>query len=195
MKKLIYLFLFAFIASTAFVACDNDDDKEVSPFRTVVLGAQENTSIDGFYSINDKKTYSLNEAATKQETIDLLCFYEEGRNNIAISSPGSGINDIFTGANAPENWTTTDTTYFYQLDSTFTVDQFDALSEKDAVIETLYNADEARRKAKLLKVDDIYVFQTEDNYYGIFKVVEVVQGATGSVEIEYIIKKIHNESI
>lgn len=189
MKKLIYLFLFAFIVCSTFIACD-EDDIEVSPFKTVILGAQENTSIDGFYSINDKKTYSLNEAVTKQETIDLLCFYEEGRNNIAISSPGSGINDIFTGANAPENWTTTDTTYFYKLEPTaFTVAQFDALSEEDAIIETLYDAEEARRKAKLLEVDDIYAFQTEDNYCGIFKVVEVVPGTTGSVKIEYIIKK------
>jgi hypothetical protein len=50
MKKLIYLFLFAFIATTAFVACD-DDDESSTPFKTVTLGAQDNTTIGGFYSI------------------------------------------------------------------------------------------------------------------------------------------------
>lgn len=187
MKKLIYLLLFAFIASSTFISCDDDED--VSPIKTATIGAQENTTIGGFYSISDQKVYSLEQAASKQETIDFLCFYEE-KNEISISSPGANIKDIFIGDNAPENWTTTDTTRFYQLESSvFTVTQFDALTENDAIIESLYNADEARRKAKLLQVDDIYVFQTEDNYYGLFKVISVVQGATGSVEIEYIIKK------
>lgn len=188
MKKLIYLFLFAFIASTAFVACDDDDDS--SPFKTVTLGAQSNTDIDGFYSFNNEKTYTMEEAATNQTTIDLLCFYEEGKNNITLSSPGANIKDIFTGDNTPETWTNTDTTFFYQLEPTaFTVAQFDALTENDAVIETLFNAEDAGRKAKLLEPNDIFAFQTEDNYYGLFKVLTVVQGEKGSVEIEYILKK------
>lgn len=190
MKKLIYLFLFAFIASSAFVSCDDDEDKIESPFKTVILGAQSNTVIDGFYSINEEKTYTMDEAFANQATIDLLCFYEEGKNDISISSPGANITEIFTGDNNPENWTVTDTTYFYQLESTvFTATQFDALSEDDAIIETLFDAEEAKRKAKLLQVDDIYAFQTEDNYYGILKVISVIQGETGSVEFEYIIKK------
>jgi len=190
MKKLIYLFLFAAIASTTFVSCDDDDDKKESPFKTVVLGAQENTTIDGFYSFNEEKTYTMDEAAANQATIDLLCFYEEGKNNISLSSPGANITDIFTGDNAPENWTVQDTTYFFQLEATtFTVAQFDALSANDVIIETLFNSEEGRRKAKLLEVDDIYSFQTEDNYYGLLKVTEVVQGTNGSVEFQYILKK------
>jgi hypothetical protein len=189
MKKLIYLFLFAFIASATFVSCDDDEDKIESPFKTVILGAQSNTVIDGFYSINEEKTYTMDEAFANQATIDLLCFYEEGRNDISLSSPGANITDIFTGDNNPENWTVTDTTYFYQLDSTFTSIQFAALSEDDAIIETLFNAEEGKRKAKLLQVDDSYAFQTEDNYYGILRVISVTQGETGSVEFEYIIKK------
>jgi len=190
MKKLIYLFLFAFIASTTFVACDDDDDKKESPFKTVILGAQANTDIDGFYSFNEEETYTMEEASANQTTIDLLCFYEEGKNDITLSSPGANITDIFTGDNAPENWTTQDTTYFFQLESTvFTVAQFDALSEDDAVIETLYNEEEGRRKAKLLQANDIYAFQTEDNYYGILKVNSVTDGEEGSVEFTYILKK------
>ena len=191
MKKLIYLFIFALIASTAFVSCDDDDDS--SPFKTITLGAQSNEDIDGFYSFNNEKTYSMEKAAQNQATIDLLCFYEftdSHQNYTTISSPGANITGIFTGDNSPENWTVTDTTYFYELDPTvFTVTQFDALTGNDAIIETLFNADEAKRKAKDLQVDDMYAFQTEDNYYGIFKVVSVVQGETGYVEIKYILNK------
>jgi len=187
MKKLIYLFLFAFITSTAFVACD--DDETTSPFKTVILGAQSNTDIDGFYSINNEKTYSMEEAKQNQTTIDLLCFYEEGKNDITISSPGANITDIFTGDFTPETWETTDTTYFYKVESGLTAVAFAALTESSDLIQTLYNADEARRKAKLLEAGDFYAFQTEDEYYGLLKVVSVTQGETGSVEFEYIIKK------
>ncbi len=188
MKKLIYLLLFVFVASSVFVACDDDDDNS-SPFKTVILGAQANTDIDGFYSVNNEKTYTMEEAYNNQATIDLLCFYEEGKNDITISSPGANITDIFTGDNSPENWSVTDTTYFFKVESGLTALAFDALTENDALIETLYNADEARRKAKLLQADDIYAFQTEDNYYGLLKVISVTQGETGSVEFKYIIKK------
>lgn len=191
MKKIIYLLVFAFIASTAFVACD--DDASSSPFKTVILGAQDNNVIGGFYSINNEKVYTMEQAASNQETIDLLCFYENNdshQNNTTLSSPGANITGIFSGDNSPENWETTDTTYFYHLEPTvFTTAQFDALTENDVVIQTLFSADDAKRKAKDLQVDDIYAFKTQDNYYGLFKVVSVVTGETGSVEIKYILKK------
>lgn len=187
MKKLIYLFLFAFIASSAFVACD--DDEPSSPFKTVMLGAQENTTVDGFYSINQTKTYTLDEAAVNQSTIDLFCYYDGDKNKMTLTSPGANIAGIFTGDNAPENWTVQDTTYFHQLESTIlSVEQFDLFTAESA-IEAYYSDVDPKRKAKELAAGDIYAFQTEDNYYGIFKVVSVVEGATGYVEFEYIIKK------
>ncbi|HAF31074.1 MAG TPA: hypothetical protein DCG75_18715 [Bacteroidales bacterium] len=187
MKKLIYLFLFAFIASSAFMSCD--DDEPSSPFKTVMLGAQENTTIDGFYSINLDKTYTLVEAAANQATIDLFCYYDGDKNKMTLTSPGANIAGVFTGDNAPENWEIQDTTYFHQLESTvLSVEQFDALTAVSP-IETYYSEVDPKRKAKELAVDDLYAFITEDNYYGIFKVVSVIEGATGSVEFKYIIKK------
>jgi len=75
MKKLIYLFLITFIASTTFLACDDDDDSP-TPFKTVSLGAQNNTTIGGFYSIVNDQVYTLEDAFANQELIDFLCFYE-----------------------------------------------------------------------------------------------------------------------
>lgn len=191
MKKLIYLLLFVFIAGTIFIACDDEDENTTpSPFKTITLGAQENSTVDGFYSFAEKKTYSMDEAFNNQETIDLLCFYEEGKNDITISSPGANITGIFVGESSPENWTVTDTTYFCQVDSAVLyVDGFDALSADDAIIETLFDQENNYRKAKLLEVNDIYAFQTEDEIYGLFKVNAVTQGTTGSVNITYILKK------
>ncbi|MEE4196771.1 MAG: hypothetical protein V2I54_03940 [Bacteroidales bacterium] len=192
MKKLIYLFLFVFVASTAFVACDDDDDSS-TPFKTVTLGAQDNTAIGGFYSITNHNVYTLEEAFENQETIDFLCFYElteTHANYTTIASPGANIKEIFVGDYDFENWDTTKTTYLYQLEETvFTPEQFDALTETDAIIESLYDAENAKRKAKDLQVDDLYAFQTEDGTYGIFKVTAVTSGEDGSVEFKYIIKK------
>lgn len=191
MKKLIYLFLFALIASTAFVSCDDDDDS--SPFKTVTIGAQDNTDMGGFYSFATEKVYTLADANTNQASVDLLCFYEltdSHQNYTSLSSPGANIKDIFTGDDAPENWTTLRTTYMYELDATvLSATAFDALIETDAMIETLFNAEDAKRKAKDLQVDDIYAFETEDGTNGIFKVVAVVGGETGYVQIKYILKK------
>jgi len=188
MKKLIYLFLFAFIASTAFVGCD-DDDSPSSPFKTVILGAQENTTVDGFYSFNQDETYTLDEAANNQSTIDLFCYYDADKNKMTLTSAGANIAGIFTGDNAPENWVTQDTTYFHQLETTvLSVELFDLLT-KDSDISSYWSNDDPKRKAKQLAVGDIHAFVTEDNYYGILKVTAVVEGNDGYVEFEYIIDK------
>ena len=188
MKRFIYLFVFALITSLVFVGCDDDDDSS-SPFKTVTLGAQSNTDTDGFYSMSEDKTYSLAEAAQNQTKIDLLCFYEEG-NDIALSSPGANITDIFTGDNDPVDWDDKDTTWFHQVDENLlTVAAFDALTESDVIIETLFDKENKKRKAKLLQPGDIYAFQNEDDQYGLFKVVSVTQGETGSVQFTYILKK------
>lgn len=135
--------------------------------------------------------YTLEQAFADQVSIDLICFYELYNDNLtSIASPGANIRDVFTGDYDFANWDTTKTTYLYQLaDTVFNVTLFAALTENDAIIETLYNADEARRKAKNLQVNDIYSFKTEDNQYGLFRVVSVVPDSIGSVEIEYILKK------
>jgi len=192
MKKLIYLFLFTFIASSTFIACDDDDDSS-TPFKTVTLGAQDNTTQGSFYSIANDKVYTLEEAFANQGAIDFLCFFElteTHANYTTIASPGANIKEIFTGDYDFDNWETTNTTYLYQLEeSEFTPAQFDALTETDAIIESLYDAENARRKAKNLQVDDIYAFQTENGAYGIFKVTAVTTGEDGSVEFKYIIKE------
>lgn len=185
MKKAFY-FLFVLLTVSFFLSsCNNDDEPEA---KIVKIGAQDNSITGGFYSVSENKVYTMDAASQNQAAIDILCFYEAaGGNNIAIASPGTGIDGIFTGVSAPENWTTANTTYFTK--TTLTVEQFDALEETDQLIETSYDTANAFRKAKDLKVDDIYAFQVEAGTYCILKVTEVVQDSIGSVEFEIKVKK------
>ncbi len=185
MKKVVYLFLFVFAAAVIFHSCEKDEGTAV---KKVKIGAQDNATTGGFYSVGQNKVYTMDQAYQNQGVIDILCFYEAANgNNIAIASPGSNITGIFTGQSSVENWTIKDTTYFCR--TTLTVAQFDALAETDQLIVTSFDPDNAFRKAKDLKVDDIYAFNTQDDTYGIFKVTAVVQGSDGSVEFEVKTKK------
>ncbi len=208
MKRLVYLILFAFVASLVFVACNDEEvptyiltlaaspensglttgsgeyevgeivtinatanenytfynwtigDTELSKeasfnytiikenvaitanFKkqyTVKIGAQSNTTIGAFYSISTNKVYTQAQAFEIQNSIDFLCFYEPGKNELALSSPGARIKDIYTGENAPTEWTTQNFTKFQAPKSTITVAQFDQLNETDALIEESFD--------------------------------------------------------
>jgi len=185
MKKLFYFLMVLMTVSFIVTSCDKDEEPEA---KIVKIGAQDNTVTGGFYSVSENKVYTMDAASQNQAAIDILCFYEaENGNNIALASPGTNITGIFEGASAPENWTTANTTYFTK--TTLTVEQFDALEETDQLIETSFDTANAFRKAKDMKIDDIYAFQLQDSTYCILKVTEVVQDSIGSVEFEIKVKK------
>lgn len=185
--KLITLFL---VFSFSFSSCKKDEDPE--PQKNIAkLGAQSNASFGGFLSVSTKTVYKQADAFANQGKIDILCFYEEaGGNNIAVAAPGTGINGIFTGDSSPDNWTTTNQTYFTDPATEITSAQFDQLKDGDAVIPGYFDESitSGNRKKKDMKIGDIYAFKTAGGIYGIFKVTDVAQGASGFMEFEYKIK-------
>jgi hypothetical protein len=189
MKSTLRIFLLCLTAVFIIASCKKDDNDSK---LIVKMGAQSNTTIGAFYSIGMNKVYTQAQAYANQDTIDMLCFYElteTSFNYTTIASPGSGISGIFTGDDAPANWTTAKTTRYCVPAATITVEEFDNLEQNDAVIPTYYNADVAYRKEKNLAVDDIYAFKTQDGIYGLLKVVEVVAEADGYVQFELKLKK------
>jgi hypothetical protein len=185
MKRVFYFVLMVLSSSFLIYSCNNDDTPEVKKAK---LGAQDNTAFGGFYSVGENKVYTMDEAFLNQGAIDIECFYEAANgNNLAIASPGTNITGIYTGNSSVENWTTKNTTYFNK--TPLTVEQFDALAETDQLIETSYDTAIDSRKAKDLKVDDIYAFKVTAGSYGLFKVTEVVQDSIGSVAFEVKVKK------
>ena len=154
---------------------------------SVTLGAQANTVIPGFYSVSENKTYTMSQAADDPVVIDIFCFYEaETGNNIALASPGTGITGIFTGDDMPDNWTTKNTTYFFL--TALTEAQFESVQNGDALIETSFDSENARRKAKDVQVGQVWAIKTQDGTYALLLATDVTQGADGSVKFLIITK-------
>ena len=67
-----------------------------------------------------------------------------------------------------------------------TTKQYDYVDSDKFIIDSYegFVQDDRKRKAKDLKIDDIYVFKTESGKYGILKVNSVASGETGSVNFD-----------
>jgi len=178
MKNKLMLLLAVAAMTMMSTSCDKIKELDIV---YLTLGAQGNTLKDGFLAVGEEKTYTMAEATDNQSVIDIFCFYEGGDsgNNIALASPGTGITGIFTGEDAPETWANQNTTYF--ILTSLTEEEFTALQEYDALIVSSFDELNARRKAKDLKAGDVWSFHTEDGYFGLLLVTNVVQGAQGKV--------------
>jgi hypothetical protein len=180
--------IFAVVMLSVVIALPSCEKGEKDTRVVATIGAQSNTTTGGFYSVSKNKVYTQAEAFADQASVDILCFYEaEGGNNVALASPGSGITGIFTGDSAPENWTEQNTTWL--LNTALTAAQFDALAETDQIIVSSFIEADARRKAKDMQPGLVVSFKTEAGTYGLLKVTEVTQGASGSVKFEVKVKK------
>jgi len=184
------LMLLALVAMFTFASCEKDDSE--SSKWIVKLGAQSNTSIGAFYSLSDKKVYTQVDAFNNQAKIDLLCFYEHTEtriNDMTFSSPGANITGIYTGDTSVENYTTLNLTLFCPPVDGLTVEEFDLIKNGDQIIETYFvDLGSGNKKAKLLAVDDIYAFKTQDGTFGIFKVLEVSEPESVDGWIKFEIK-------
>jgi hypothetical protein len=174
--KLRFAFLMLLpVAAVIFSGCEEEKEDP-----SVTLGAQANATVPGFYSVSLDKRYTMSQAADNSGAIDIFCFFEaETGNNIALASPGSGITDIFSGDDMPENWTEKNTTFFFL--TSLTAAQFESVQDGDALIETSFDADNARRKAKDVQTGSVWAFKTQDGTYGLLHATAVTQGTNGTV--------------
>jgi hypothetical protein len=148
--------------------------------NSVILGAQNNSTLGSFYSTSEDQVYLQGEAFNNQELIDLIYYFSTEDGN-AIGSPGANdVDELFTGTSGLSNWTTLNETRYYETD--LEESEFDAVSN-DSIFNIVYNSDDAKRKAKNLVAGDIYSFRTEAGKLGLFKVITVNGEAPGDIEI------------
>ena len=160
-------------------------------YTAITLGAQNNTTIESFLSYSNNTTTKYFQAAAfaDQGNIDMFCFYEATathQNFMTLAAPGSNITGIFTGATAPDFYTTKNVTYFVK--TTLTPAQFDAVVN-DAVVMNSFDPSNKFKKAKVLTVGDVYAFLLQSGKYGLLKVTAVTGVEDGSLQMDVKIQK------
>lgn len=164
---------------------------EINSYASLVLGAQDNPTVESFlsYSNNTSTKYFQAAAFQHQADIDMFCFYENttsNQNMMSLAAPGSNITGIFEGASSPENYTVKNVTYFVK--TALTAADFDAV-QHDARILAAYDTENDFRKAKLLTAGDVYCFKLQSGKYGLYKVLTVTGEEAGTLEIAVKIQK------
>ncbi|MBE9467325.1 MAG: hypothetical protein IMY72_03265 [Bacteroidetes bacterium] len=150
---------------------------------SVILGAQNNANVGSFYSIKKNKVYTLQQAYESQSLINFVYYYdliETDENTIA--SPGANIDvSNFPGDNAITNWTQKNTTRF--IEKALSVDEFEKCNNDSLILANTFEFEQGKRKSKNLAPDKIFSFVTQDGKRGLFKVLDINDKETGSVEI------------
>ncbi|MBT3241660.1 MAG: hypothetical protein HN352_00815 [Bacteroidetes bacterium] len=149
-------------------------------FDAIRLGAQDNFNIPGFLGIETTNFFDIESAFLNQSSVDMLFYYDES-DKACIASPGANIGeDIIGGSYSLANWNTRNTSEFIQTE--LSAAEFDGIFH-DGLFITQFDADLAKRKAKLLEVGHVYLFQTESGLLGIFYVKQLINGVDGEIEI------------
>jgi hypothetical protein len=152
---------------------------------SIILGAQNNTTIGSFLYIKNNLVYSLYQAYAIQDSIEICYYYDflQGENNV-IASPGANIDaSVYTGTYGLANWTVKNETRYFL--TAFTDNDFANLNNDSLLIATYTpNVTSFKRKAKNLVAGNIYAFHTAKNKLGLFEVLNVNGTDAGTVEIK-----------
>ena len=142
----------------------------------IVLGAQSNTGIGNFFSLQNGTAYTLQNASNNQATIDLVHGYND-TDKAYLASPAADLtNDYDLSA-----WTVKNNTLFYP--TTRTPIEFD-LIETDKPIISSFKEDGATTKATSLAAGKVYSFKSAPGKYGLIKVITVPNAKTGTISFE-----------
>jgi len=152
----------------------------IQQLTNIVMGAQENEQYGGFYSLAGQEVYPIHSAIEKQELIDLVFYY--GEDELTMASPGANIEEgIFPEQLSPVNWDHRNTTRF--IKTSLTGEDFNLVTN-DSIMISLYIETEGKRKAKNLAGSDVYVFRTQQNRLGLFRVNTASGTTEGTAEID-----------
>lgn len=146
----------------------------------LVLGGQNNDQAGCFYSFASETVYNTSLAKENQGLIDLVFYY--GDDEQTIASPGANIEDgIFISGLSPVDWEIRNTTRYIKTD--LSPEDFNNINNDSLLIARYVDA-EGKRKAKNLADGDIYVFKTQQNRLGMFRVNSVTGTGEGMINLD-----------
>ncbi len=152
---------------------------DVTSYATFLLASP---TIEGnsetFFSTSTGERYSNNDVVTTNEPVSEKIdfgYYYGSTDEATIASPDSYPQEIYTGLAAWNNPNDTDFRATTMLPEDFAVVSFSQGSDVEAEFEAGTELDNPGR-AKGLQADDVIAFKTADGRFGLFKVVEIVDG-------------------
>ncbi len=164
---------------------------EILEFDDIRLGAQNSAEYGSFFSFGSGNVYTLQEAFSNQEIVNLVYYYDGFDNfeeNI-IASPGANISGAFTGDYGISNWTTLYTIRYSAETLDVSADDFDSASNDSILLAHAFAFESGKRKAKYLEEGYIFSFVTEDNRAGMFKVESVDGTDAGNIVVDIKVQK------
>ncbi len=164
---------------------------EIDEFLNVQLGAQNSTEYGSFFSFSTGLVYNAEEAYNNQDLINMAYVYDNYKDyeESVITSPGANIDDAYSGEYGVSHWETRNTIRYARSVSDISVADFDAAANDSILIANNFSYDSGGRKTKFLTPEDVYVFVTDDNRTGIFKVVSTIGEDAGNIVIDIKIEK------
>ena len=83
MKTRFALFMILPLAAIMISGCEKEKEEP-----SVTLGAQSNTTVPGYYSLTDNKTYTMSQAADNADAIDISVFTRLNQKQHCSCIPG-----------------------------------------------------------------------------------------------------------
>jgi len=175
-------------ASTILTLTKDPDSRYggVKYFDSVSLGAQLNTTRPGFMSVALATYYNIDAAFLNQEKVDLFFYYDD-IDKAALASPAAEIDsDVFTGPQAPGNWTTRNVSLFEKV--SLDGDDFLAVYHDGYIIDN-FDPSKAFNKATDLAAGNVYLFQIQNGEKGILYVISITPFNDGEVNFAFKIQE------
>lgn len=159
----------------------------VEEYTAVLLGGQLNSTTGSFYNAVDNSVYTLNQAGTNDDLVDLVFYYvaTDGLRNM-IAAPDN--NEVQVTFESAASWplVTENSTRFKVLDGSFNYDDVETSSDLENAYPEV--GDEQQRMLDL-QVGQVFAFQLSPergDRYGIIRVASISgdQGSNRSITLD-----------
>ena len=133
--------------SITFTKAYTSSYNDINTYSSVLLGAQNNSSLGSFFSLTHGSIFNLIQAYQVQDSIDIIYYYHPTYSSL-LSSPGeTEAPNYFTGTNGISDWSIKNVSYYDTTKVTTT--QFDQ-SKNDSLMLNVYDPISGKKKAKYL---------------------------------------------
>ncbi len=150
---------------------------KIKNFVSKNIGGQKNSQFGSFFSLNEGKLFTQNEASQQQNLIDIIYYFDIFE--ATLSSPNES--DVASVFNDLTNWVTKNETRYHVTN--LTEKQFDE-AKNDSLLIVSFDQTLAKRKAKYVSQGQIFAFRNHSGEIGLIKIISVEKLNTGKILID-----------